>query len=179
LIGLDRTIVVLTADHGVAPLPEDQQARRLPGGRIPGSAIFDPIEAALDAKYGEAKWILATAGSSPYLNHAVAAERGLDLEEVRNVAAKAVMTVPQVARVYTRDQLLRGQVPDDIIGRRIARIYHLQRSGDLEIVLQPYWRRSSSGTTHGTPYRYDSQVPLVFMGPGIRPGTYHNPVALN
>src|SRR5690606_17635265 len=74
LIGLDRTIVVLTADHGVAPLPEDQQARRLPGGRIPGSAIFDPIEAALDATYGEAEWILATAGSSPYLNHAVAAE---------------------------------------------------------------------------------------------------------
>lgn len=179
LVGLDRTIVVLTADHGVAPLPEVQQERRLPGGRIPGSAIFDPIEAALDAKYGEAKWILATAGSSPYLNHAVAAERGLDLEEVRNVAAKAVMTVPQVARVYTRDQLLRGQVPDDIIGRRIARSYHLQRSGDLEIVLQPYWLRSSSGTTHGTPYRYDSQVPLVFMGPGIRPGTYHNPVALN
>src|SRR5690606_14036278 len=68
---------------------------------------------------------------------------------------------------------------DDIIGRRIARSYHLQRSGDLEIVLQPYWLRSSSGTTHGTPYRYDSQVPLVFMGPGIRPGTYHNPVALN
>lgn len=179
LIGLDRTIVVLTADHGVAPLPEDQQARRLPGGRIPGSAIFDPIEAALDATYGEAEWILATAGSSPYLNHAVAAERGLDLEAVRKVAAKAVMAVPQVARVYTRDQLLAGMVPDDIIGRRIARSYHLQRSGDLEIVLQPYWLRSSRGTTHGTPYRYDSQVPLVFMGPGIRPGTYHNPVALN
>lgn len=179
LVGLDRTIVVLTADHGVAPLPEDQQARRLPGGRIPGSAIFDPIEAALDAKYGEAQWILASAGSSPYLNHAVAAERGLDLEEVRKVAAAAVMTVPQVARVYTRDQLLAGMVPDDTIGRRIARSYHLQRSGDLEIVLQPYWLRSSRGTTHGTPYRYDAQVPLVFMGPGVRPGTYYNPVALN
>lgn len=178
-VGLAHTLVVLSADHGVAPLPEDQQARKLPGGRLPGSALFDPIEAALDARYGDAQWILGTAGTSPYLNHAVAAERGVDQAEMRRVAAAAAMGVEQVARVYTREQLIAGDVPPDAIGRRIARSYHLQRSGDLEIVLQPYWIRSTRGTTHGTPYRYDANVPLVFMGPGIRPGTYHHPVAVN
>ncbi len=179
LVGLDHTLVVLTADHGVAPLPETQQQRRLPGGRIASSAVFGPIEAALDARYGEAQWILATAGSSPYLNHAAAAERKVDLAEVRRVAAEAVSAVPQVTRVYTREQLLGGAVPDDVIGRRVQRGYHLQRSGDLEIILQPYWIRSTNGTTHGTPYPYDAHVPLLFMGPGIRAGAYHGPVALN
>ena len=179
LVGLEHTLVVLTADHGVAPLPEMQQQRKLPGGRIPGSAVFGPIEAALDARYGEAEWILATAGSSPYLNHAAAIERKVDLAEMRRVAASAVSAVPQVTRVYTRDQMLAGAIPDDVIGRRIQRGYHLQRSGDLEIILQPYWIRSTNGTTHGTPYSYDAHVPLVFMGPGILAGAYHSPVALN
>ena len=84
-----------------------------------------------------------------------------------------------MARVYTRDQVLSGQVTPDTIGRRIARSENLTRSGDLEIVFEPYWMRAASGTTHGTPYAYDAHIPLVFMGPGIRPGRYDANVALN
>lgn len=179
LVGLDHTIVVMTADHGVAPVPEVQQVRRLPGGRLKAEQLFGPIDAALAAKYGPGKWIVATAGTSPYLNDALIAEKHLDPVEVRKVAAAAAATAPHVARVYTRDQLLAGQVQDDSIGRRIARSEHLTRSGDLEIILEPYWLRASSGTTHGTPYAYDAHIPLVFMGPGIRPGRYDGAVALN
>ena len=89
LVGLDHTIVALTADHGVAPVPEVQQKRKLPGGRLKQEELFGPITAALTAKYGEGKWILATAGTSPYLNHPLIAEKGLDAAEVRRVAAVA------------------------------------------------------------------------------------------
>ena len=179
LVGLDHTIVALTADHGVAPVPEVQQKRKLPGGRLKQEELFGPITAALTTKYGEGKWILATAGTSPYLNHGLIAEKGLDAADVRRVAAAAARLVPHVARVYTREQLLSGEITPDLIGRRIARGYNLQRSGDLEIVLDPYWLRSSSGTTHGTPYWYDAHIPLVLMGPGITPGAFHATVALN
>jgi predicted AlkP superfamily pyrophosphatase or phosphodiesterase len=179
LVGLERTVVVFTSDHGVAPVPEIQQQRRLPGGRMKADELFGPIGAALTAKYGEGRWILATAGTSPYLNHALIAEKGLDPAEVRRVAAVAAAGVPHVARVYTREQLMAGTVAPDVIGRRIAQSYHLQRSGDLEIVLDPYWLRSTSGTTHGTPYSYDAHIPLVLMGRGIAPGAYHATVALN
>jgi len=179
LVGLDHTLVVLTADHGVAPLPELQQARRLPGGRLKGEELFTPIEDALRARFGEGKWILSTAGTSPYLNHVLIAEKKLDPAEVRRVAAVAAQSAPHVARVYTREQLLSGEVAPDTIGRRILRGYNLTRSGDLEIVLEPYWMRAASGTTHGTPYAYDAHIPLVFMGPGIRPGRYDATVALN
>lgn len=179
LVGAGRTLVILTSDHGVAPVPEVQAARRMPGGRLGAPGLFAPIEAALAAKYGAGQWILGTAGSSPYLNHALIASSGLDAAEVRREAARAAALVPRVMRVYTREQILAGQLPDDVIGRRIGRSYHPQRSGDLEIVLEPYWLRGAAGTTHGTPYNYDSHIPIVLMGPGIEGGRYDHHAALN
>jgi hypothetical protein len=179
LVGLDHTLVLFTTDHGVAPVPEVQAERKLPGGRLKADELFGPIQAALTAKFGEGKWIVATAGSSPYLNHALIAEKGIEPADVRKVAAAAALTVPRVIRVYTREQLLDGSATADTIARRISKSYHPQRSGDLEIVLEPYWLRSSAGTTHGTPYVYDAHIPLILMGPGIVPGAYHRAADLN
>lgn len=178
-VGLAHTLIVLTADHGVAPLPELQRERRLPGGRIVTTTFLPPIVSALEARFGPGAWLLATAGSSLYLNHALIAAKQLDPADVRKVAGEAALRTPQVARVYTRDQLLRGEVEDDIIGRRVLRSYNAQRSGDLEIIFEPFWIRAEKGTTHGTPYNYDAHIPLVFMGPGVMPGRYPQHVALN
>ncbi|HUU35806.1 MAG TPA: alkaline phosphatase family protein, partial [Vicinamibacterales bacterium] len=178
-VGLTRTLVVLTADHGVAPLPESQHERRMPGGRIDAATLFPPINAALEARFGPGRWLLATAGSSPYLDHALIAAKGLDAAEVRQVAAEAARRTPHVLRVYTRDQLQRGQVANDLIDRRVLRGFNEQRSGDLEIIFEPFWMRAQNGTTHGTPHNYDAHIPLVFMGPGVKAGRYLGHVALN
>ena len=179
LVGLSHVVVALTADHGVAPLPEVARAQGLPGGRMTTKELFGPIEQALAAKFGAGKWILSTAGSSPYLNYELIDAQKIDVKDVRRVAAEAAMTVPHVTRVYTRDQLMAGAVPNDRIGSRILRGFNAQRSGDLEIILEPFWIRQATGTTHGTPYNYDAHIPLILMGPRIRPGEYNNPVALN
>lgn len=178
-VGLHRVLVVFTSDHGVAPLPELLAERRLPGGRIAQEDLFGPIRTSLEARFGAGRWILGTAGTSPYLNHALMSERGVDHAEAREVAAAAARALPHVTRVYTREQLLHGMVPDDAISRRILRSYHLQRSGDLEIVLNPFWIRQKSGTTHGTPYPYDAHIPLIFFGNAVPPGRYAQSVALN
>ncbi len=179
LVGLRHTLVALTADHGVAPLPENLTARSLPGGRMVNKELFAAIQAGLEAKFGPGQWLASTAGSSPYLDYALIDTMKLNPEEVRRVAAAAAAAVPHVARVYTRDQLLRGQVGDDRIGRRVVRGFNAQRSGDLEIILEPFWMRSATGTTHGSPYNYDAHIPLVILGSRIKAGTYSNPVALN
>jgi predicted AlkP superfamily pyrophosphatase or phosphodiesterase len=178
-IGMQHVIVVLTADHGVSPLPEQLQQERLPGGRLTGSALFGPMQEALVARFGQGQWLLQTAGTSPYFNWNLIREKKLDPAEVQRVAAQAVADAPHVARIYTREQLLNGQVSGDKFSKRVVRSFNARRSGDLEILLEPYWIRSGSGTTHGTPYSYDSHIPLVFMGPGIKPGRYVRPVALN
>ena len=178
-VGLQHTVVAFTTDHGVAPVPESNRERGLPGGRMTTKELFDPIQQALAARFGEGKWILATAGSSPYLNYDLMQKLQLDPVEVRRVAAEAATKVPHVARVYTRDQLLRGDVPNDRIGTRVLRGFNAQRSGDLEIILEPYWMRQAQGTTHGTPYSYDAHIALILMGRQIRPGEYSDHAALN
>ena len=69
----------------------------------------------------------------------------------------------------------------DAIGRRVQNSFHPLRSGDLAIILEPYWMNTTNatGTTHGTPYNYDTHVPIIFMGPGIKPGKYNRQAAPN
>ncbi|MEO8520079.1 MAG: alkaline phosphatase family protein [Acidobacteriota bacterium] len=180
-VGLAHTLVMFTSDHGVAPVPELLKEKRLPGGRLAGTALFDAVQQALEERFGAGKWLLATAGSSVYLNDALMTQKKLDPIEVRGVAADALRGAPasHVARVYTRDQLMKGEVSGDMVGRRVLHGFNAERSGDMEIVLEPYWIRSATGTTHGTPYEYDAAIPLILMGPGIRAGHYAAAVALN
>jgi predicted AlkP superfamily pyrophosphatase or phosphodiesterase len=179
LVGLQHTVVAFTTDHGVSPLPETLRERGLPGGRITTKELFEPIQAALSSRFGEGKWVIATAGSSPYFNYELMDSLKVDPVEVRRVAAAAAMKVPHVARVYTRDQLLRGEATNDLVGSRVLRGFNAQRSGDLEIVLEPYWMRQATGTTHGSPYNYDTHIPLIVMGQRIAPGQYSGHAALN
>jgi predicted AlkP superfamily pyrophosphatase or phosphodiesterase len=177
-LGPGAVLVALTADHGVAPVPEVLAANHEEGGRITGD-FFAPIADALNARFGAEKWILATAGSSPYLDYTLIAKHHLDPVEVRKVAAVAALQIPHVARVYTRDQLLTQRAAADEIDARVLRSFNPRRSGDLEILLDPFWIRGSTPATHGAPYNYDAHIPLIFMGPGIAAGRHYEHVALN
>jgi hypothetical protein len=179
LVGLQHTLIAMTSDHGVAPVPEQLIERSLPGGRMTSKELFGPIENALTLRFGAGQWVLGTAGSSPYLNYALITQLQLEQADVRRVAANAAFAVPHVARVYTRDQLLRGEVAGDRIGQRVLRGFNAQRSGDLEIILESFWMRQATGTTHGSPYNYDAHIPLILMGRQIKRGTYSGHVALN
>jgi hypothetical protein len=178
-VGLARTLVILTADHGVAPLPEVMASRRLPGGRLLRQALVDPVDAALDRAFGPAKWVEGRAGSALYLDRALMAERKLQAREVEELAARTAEAIPHVYRAFTREQLLRGEVPRNPWAARLLAGFHPGRSGDVEILLEPYWIGQEKGTSHGTPYSYDTHIPLVFMGPGIRAGRYDAAAALN
>ncbi len=178
-VGMQNVLVVLTADHGVAPLPELMQSRRMPGGRMTEKVVLDAIRKALNEKYGEAEWILGKSGPSPYLNHKLIADSKLDLEEVQQLAAQAVRQLPHIARVFTREELRRGQAMNDLAGRRVQNGFFYQRASDLFIVPEPYWLFEEKGTSHGTPWNYDSHVPVVFLGPWVKPGRYHELAAVN
>lgn len=181
-VGLANVLVVLTADHGVAPVPEVNMGRKMPGGRIPSATFGNAVERALNNRYGadkgEARWVLSSAEGNIYLDQSLIAEKKLDPAEIEQVAARALMAVPHVFRVYTRQQLLSGNVSDPV-GHRVLNGFYPRRSADLEVLLEPFWLFSETGTSHGTPFGYDTHIPLIFMGAGIRAGVYTRPVALN
>jgi arylsulfatase A-like enzyme len=178
-VGLGKTIIVFTADHGVAPMPEVMQKRKMPGGRMPEGVVHNAVQTRLTQKYGAGNWVIGKSGPAPYLNYDLIKQKNLSIEEVQRTAAEVVRDIPNIFRVYTREQLRNGQLLEDRVGRRVRNGFHNQRGSDLFVIVNPYWLFEAKGTSHGTPFNYDSHVPVVFMGPGIKPGLYHRPVAVN
>jgi hypothetical protein len=178
-IGLSRTLVVVTADHGVAPVPEQMTAWKMPGGRLTREDLEKAATDALEKAYGPGPWLEGRAGSALYLNRALVAARGLDPATVERRAASGAESVASVWRTYTRSQLLEGRVPPDPWSRRVLLSFDRERSGDVDVLLEPYWMSAAAGTTHGTPYSYDTHIPLMLMGPGVQPGQQDGTVVLN
>ena len=178
-VGVDGYVLVISADHGVAPTPEANAALKLPGGRLTGNPVAKAVDAALSKRFGDAKWVVNSGETGLYLNLAEIESKKLDRAEVDCIAADAALAQPHVFRVYTREQLLNGQYPADPIGLRVRNGYFPQRSPDVEIILDPYWITSATGASHSTPFGYDNHVPILFYGATIKPGQYDQPTMVN
>jgi hypothetical protein len=178
-VGAGNTLVVLTADHGVAPVPEVNQARHMPGGRLTEAPMIGLMTDALVKRFGPGKWFVAPSAQMPYLNLDLIHTKMLDLAEVESVAAEAARQGAHIARVYTRQELMTGEVQRDSIGNAMSLQFFAPRFGDLYILAEPYYLFDATGTTHGTPYDYDTHVPLIFWGTGIQAGVYTRRVAIN
>jgi arylsulfatase A-like enzyme len=170
--GAGNYVVVFTSDHGVAPKPEELVKRGMPAGRFSSAEIYRTIETALSDKYGAAKWVLGNAESSAYLDHELLRAKQIALADAVETAAEAVRKLPYIFRVYTSTQLEHENLAGDPIGNLVQRGFYRERSGDLFMVQKPYWIASKDGTTHGTPFSYDTHVPVIFYGRGIRAGRY-------
>ena len=185
-VGMKDTIVVLSADHGVAATPKHDQETHMPGGYVKG----DPeqvVQKALASTLGDGPWLVPGAGeTSLYINwdtalkaHKTSGEP-IEEDDLYRVATSALLAMPElhVARVYTRAELENGET-GDFVAQAAMNGFNSKRSGDIFIVFEPGYMPGSSGTTHFSPWAYDRHVPLLLMGPGIRPGRYDESVAVN
>ena len=190
-IGLNNVWIALTADHGVAPMPEVARGLRLDAGRIANPRVTGRIEEALNRAYPAAghaggegdkddKWVENYSVPNLYLNQKRIQRRGLDPAEVERRAAAALMELRAFTAVFTRSALTGCRPSSELIGK-VCRSWSPARSGDLYLVFKPYWMYelldNSTGTTHGSPWSYDAHVPLVFFGAAFRPGAYHTPAS--
>jgi predicted AlkP superfamily pyrophosphatase or phosphodiesterase len=179
--GRGNVLVVFTADHGVAPVPEENVARQLPGGRYNAQAERAAVEAALSAAFGEGEYIEASGEMGIYLNRNPVAGKVISMRDMERVAAETFRLQPQVARVYTRTALESGVIGGDLIDQRVRNGFNNQRSGDVIVVHEPNWLSGRGGTTHGSPYAYDTHVPVIFWGSDefVRAGRYHRAAAVH
>jgi predicted AlkP superfamily pyrophosphatase or phosphodiesterase len=181
-IGLDRTLLVLTADHGVAPVPEETAKLGIPAARIPPKTLSAFVDERLDRELGEDDWVVHLHSTGLYLNLESIERRGLLREDVERLSAEALVAHPGVAAAYTRTAILSGQFPDTPLSRRVVHSFFPSKSGDVIPVAAPFhllfdeYSESPYGTSHDQPYDYDIHVPLLFYGRSIKPGKYHLPV---
>lgn len=169
-IGMSRIAVVLSADHGVAPLPEYRLARGLPAGRV-GSDDFRCIQGAGRAfatKFGKGSWFVAPL----HFDYDELAARGVSREAAEAFLAKELSACPSVARVWTRSELERDPSWDEGVDPTLALYRHsfyAERSPDLYLQLKRWYINVSRGTTHGSPEDYDTHVPGIIDWPGVKP----------
>ncbi len=177
-VGAEHLVVVLTSDHGIPPIPEELTAGEGSGGRLSSSGFKAAVDEALDRQFGKAKWIAAFTGSNLYLRNKAIRRSGRSRQEVETAAAAAALEQTGVRVAYPRSLVLDGRLPATELAPMVYNGFHPGRSGDVMVILKPNWIRTlSMATTHGSPYPYDSRVPVVIWGKGIRPGVHYREVS--
>jgi predicted AlkP superfamily pyrophosphatase or phosphodiesterase len=145
-------------------------------GRVYLEQLIERADAAVRDRFGVDE-DLVTAFNSPavYLDEARIESYGLDMAEVEAAVAAALLELPGIAATATRTDLLTGSVPDTDVMRRVRRAFHPQRSGHVTVIQSPFWslhyKTDTDTATHGSPYPYDTHVPIVIAAPGLGPAT--------
>jgi len=174
-VGKDQWVVGLTADHGVTPIPEQLVAESTDAGRINGAAISEAVERVVRPVLGEGRHVTMLNINDLYFEPGVYAGIRKSRELLDAVMA-AIAARPGILRVFRGEEVRGAEKSKDPLLRAAALSYFPGRSGDLILVPKPGWMISNAGTTHGSSSDDDQRVPLLFMGPGIKPGTYQQPV---
>jgi predicted AlkP superfamily pyrophosphatase or phosphodiesterase len=181
-VGAGNYTLFLTADHGVADVPQYLKDNKVPAGYFDESKVLEGLEKFLGKYYPGKRFIQNISNNQIFLNHDAFVPdpktSGIDLLIVTELIGKYLMTQEGVANYYTESMLRQGSYSEGGIKGAIIRGYNARRSGDIVISLDPGWFDSASpqGTTHGSPYTYDTHVPALFYGFGIKKGTsvrYH------
>jgi len=180
-VGRENYVAVLTADHGFMPAPEHSRSLGRDAGRIAFGPFLAHVNAALVKKHGEGRWVARWSAQGLLLNRALAREKGVDPDALAHEAREAALAEPGVAAAYIRAEIENDSRAGAPYFEAVVRSYDRERSPDVSIVLKPWWMWGSgtSGTTHGSPYDYDTNVPLLFYGPPwILPSRIDNPVVV-
>lgn len=184
-IGAGKWTLAVTADHGVAPIPEWAAEQKIPAKRNPLGSTSElklKLEARVRTAVGAAdndKPIIANfSDNSVVFDHAHVRLAGTTSREIAERAVRdALLELDGVAFAITRSDLLAGG--SGKLMEQLTRAFHPRRSGDVLYVLKPYCITGGSGkgTTHGSPYHYDTHVPMLLIGCGIQKTSSNRPVS--
>jgi predicted AlkP superfamily pyrophosphatase or phosphodiesterase len=180
-IGLSNVVIVLTADHGVAPAPEFAAAQGLDGSRVDATALMGDLFSTLETRFGAGKFFLSRQMHDGvlYFDHRALRERGIDPELLAAAIRDWALETGHFQAAFTRAQLLDGRAPGTL-GQLVLNGFHAERGGDVVLVKKPFQLSgpASVGTTHGSPYSYDTHVPVLFFGVGFKAGRYADKFAV-
>lgn len=173
-VGKGRYTAFLTADHGAVDVSEYLKDLKGSAGYVDMQELATMVEVALSSRYGQGKWVRGHSNEQFFLSDSLIVARKLDPAEVQRTAANALLTSPDIAEVLTASDLVRLSYPSGV-RNMIQRGFMPHRSGDICYALRPGFQSGGSwvikrGSDHGSPWAYDTHVPLFFMGHGIVPG---------
>lgn len=181
-VGAGKYTVFLTADHAVSDVPQSLIDNRINAGYLNTGKVMDDLTTYLQKYFPNKELIENISNEMIYFNSNVfqnnPREAGVDFIIAAELINKYLMAVDGVANVYTESVIRQGHYDEEGLKGMVLRGYNPKRSGDLVYVLEPSWSTSgkTQGTSHGSAYTYDTNVPIIFYGSNIKKGSsvrYH------
>ena len=172
-IGLANVWIALSADHGVASLPDAVKKLRIPAANLGNAKLQDQINSTLTSKLspGRAATYVKLDYPVAWLDQDAFAAAHLTEHDAEAAAGEAMKQVG-LRDYFTKSELAEGSVPDTDLGRKYLNSYSPEGSWFVMGVPDIYSVGSAKGTDHASPYNYDTHVPLAFYGLPFQPGTY-------
>ena len=183
-VGLANTLIVLSADHGQPEVPGHLHDLGIDKAHYFDTKALDkaPAIAALKKQFGIGEELIeAFFFPYLYLNQEVIRTKGLDQGAVEQAVAAELLKFQGVAYAVSSTALRTAKLPDTLLMRAILRNFHPKRSGDIYLVFEPnVFINDFDGmivaSTHGSPWRYDTFVPVIFAGAGLKPARVERPI---
>jgi Type I phosphodiesterase / nucleotide pyrophosphatase len=174
-IGLKNVLVVLSADHGGPEAPDHLNALGIPAKYVsPEKWEKEPAIASLKQQFGLGRELIeAYRHPYVYLNRDAIREKGLDQAVVEKAVAEELMKLDGVSLAISSTALREGDLPNTRLIQAVLRNFNPGRSGDIFVIHQPHcfindFDGLSVACTHGSPWRYDTFVPVVFAGGNLK-----------
>jgi arylsulfatase A-like enzyme len=173
--GMQNVVVALSADHGIAPLPDYASRLRIPAYNFNGKDYGPQLNRMLIAKLGkEAKYVVAFDYPKAFLNEAAFSALKMNEADAERTVGEAMKQLG-ISGYVTKSQLAAGNIPNTVFAEELRNSYSPLPAWYVFGFQTPFLIASASGTSHGSPYSYDAHVPLVFYGAAFKPGEYEQP----
>lgn len=182
-VGAGNYTVFLTADHAVADVAQYMTDNKIPAGYFNTSELTVALNEHLQRYFPGKKIVEAVEGGQVFFDQNVFQNdpkaSGVELLIATELTMNFLMKQKGVAYVFSENVLRQSQYDEGGVKGMVVRGYHPKRCGDIQIILEPGWYPGGSirGTTHGSPWTYDTHVPILFYGSGIKKGfsvRYHS-----
>lgn len=190
-VGLDNTLIVLSADHGAPEIPgylvrklatpsaqkNSKKAQYFSLAQLEDEHLFTGIEQSLELKKGQGKTLIQRyAHPYLYLDHSLIKQYKLNLKHVQTSIANELVKLHGVDYAIPSTQIATGQLPQTHLMQLVTNNYHHSRSGDIHVIFSPQvfineFDGLSVSSMHGSPWQYDTYVPVIFAGAKLSPKT--------
>jgi predicted AlkP superfamily pyrophosphatase or phosphodiesterase len=171
-LGKGQYTVFLSADHGAAHNPQFLKDNNIPADQWNGSSVLANLNNLLEQEFKQKRLVLSFSNYQVNFNNVLIEKEKLNIEELKAKAIQFLNKQEGIAFAIDMDKTSIASIPD-VIKSKVINGFNKDRSGAIQILLNPglFQGYSKTGTTHGTWNPYDTHIPLVFMGWGIKHGS--------
>lgn len=173
-VGLKNTLIVLSADHGGPDTPGYLNSLNIPAGYVQPDSWDKDVAINRLKKQFKIKGKLLEKYEHPYLylSNEVISNKEINQQALEAAVVKELSAFPGISLAISSAALQRGNLPDTALHHSVLNNFHPKRSGNIYIVFKPNWfindfEGLTVASTHGSPWKYDSYVPIVFAGAGL------------